>query len=365
MTSAIPSVSLPGSAKSAKPERRRLAGPPSLSSLKGFGTTNFHAMTRDAKVFVAGHRGLVGSAILRELERRGYGRVLTRSSAELDLRDQTRVREFFETEKPEVVFLAAGKVGGIQANNTQGWEFLRANLEMQNSVLGSAFDYGVGRVIFFGSSCIYPRLAAQPIKEEYLLSGPLEPTNEPYAIAKIAGLKMVEAANHQHGRQWVSLMPTNLYGPGDKFDLETSHVLPALIRKFHEAKIAHEDDLQHKVVLWGTGSALREFLYADDLARAACEVGESGATGLYNVGSGDELTIKALATLVAQIVGYEGRIEWDATRADGTPRKLLDSSRIRATGWRPETSLADGIRDTYEWFRSRAALEPETIAGWR
>ncbi len=319
-------------------------------------------MTRNAKVFVAGHRGLVGSAVLREIERRGYSRVVTRSRAELDLRDQLRVREFLKAENPRLLFLAAAKVGGIHANNTQRWDFLRENLEIQNSVLGASLDLGVERVIFFGSSCIYPRLAAQPIKEEYLLTGPLEPTNEPYAIAKIAGLKMVEAANRQHGRRWVSLMPTNLYGPGDTFDLETSHVLPALIRRFDDAKRAHRDDSGVSVRLWGTGAALREFLHVDDLARASCDIAESDATGLFNVGSGQELAISSLASLVAEIVGYEGKIEWDGKSSDGTPRKLLDSSRIRATGWQPQIDLADGIRATYEWYRGRAAGGVDTRA---
>ena len=311
------------------------------------------------KVFVAGHRGLVGGAILRELGKRGYTNVVTRSHADLDLRDQLKVREFFERERPQSVYLAAAKVGGIQANNTQRWDFLRQNLEIQSNVLGSSLDTGVPRVIFFGSSCIYPRLSEQPIREDYLLTGPLEPTNEPYAIAKIAGLKLVEAANRQYGMQWVSLMPTNLYGPGDNFDLETSHVLPAMIRKFHEAKIARKNGRDAVVRLWGTGNALREFLYVEDLARAACDVAESENTGLYNVGHGSEVSISALAETIARVIGYDGPIEWDTTRSEGTPRKLLDSQRLRATNWTPEVGLEEGIRLTYEWFR-RKSPEPST-----
>lgn len=304
-----------------------------------------------SKVFVAGHRGLVGGAIIRALAKRGYSNVVTRLHADLDLTDQLKVREFFESERPEVVYLAAAKVGGIQANNTQRWDFLRENLELQTNVLGSSLDTGVTQVIFFGSSCIYPRLAKQPIKEEYLLIGPLEPTNEPYAIAKIAGLKLVEAANRQHGKKWVSLMPTNLYGPGDNFDLETSHALPAMIRKFHEGRIARENGKDAVVRLWGAGKALREFLYVEDLARAACDLAESENTGLYNVGYGSEVSIAELAEMIARVVGFDGPIEWDHTKPDGTPRKLLDSQKIRATGWRPEVDLEEGIRRTYEWFR--------------
>ena len=303
-----------------------------------------------AKVFVAGHRGLVGGAVLRELEARGYKKILTRTHAELDLRDQAGVRKLFETERPSMVFLAAAKVGGIHANNTQRWEFLRENLEIQNNIIGTSMDLDVDRVVFFGSSCIYPKLADQPIKESSLLTGSLEPTNEPYAIAKIAGLKMIEAANRQYGKKWVSLMPTNLYGPGDNFDLESSHVLPALIRKFHDAKIALESGKSASVKLWGTGKALREFLYVSDLAEAACDIAESGATGLFNVGSGTELTVADLASLVARVVGYTGPVEWDSTKGDGTPRKLLDSQRVLATGWRPRVGLEAGIERTYRWF---------------
>jgi GDP-L-fucose synthase len=246
--------------------------------------------------------------------------------------------------------MAAAKVGGIQANNTQRWEFLYDNLAIQNNLLKSALDFEVPRVVFFGSSCIYPKLAKQPITEDSLLTGALEPTNEPYAIAKIAGLKLVEAANSEYAREWISLMPTNLYGPGDNFDLETSHVLPAMIRKFHEAKVAAEEGRDPGVTLWGSGTPKREFLHVDDLASAACHLMEGGRTGLYNVGYGEDLTIADLAGIVARTVGYAGEIIWDRSKPDGTPRKLLDSSRLAATGWRPRISLEEGIKSTYRWF---------------
>jgi len=308
----------------------------------------------DAPVFVAGHRGLVGSAVTRELARRGYTNVLTRPRAALDLLDGRAVHRFFETERPEVVYLAAARVGGIHANTTQRWDFIYENLAVQNNVLGAAMAMDVRRVVFFGSSCIYPRLAEQPIREEYLLTGPLEPTNEPYAIAKIAGVKLVEAAAAQHGRHWVSLMPTNLYGPGDNFDLNSSHVLPALIRKMHEARLARSAGEDVSVTLWGTGRALREFLFVDDLATAACHVAEGEHAGLYNVGYGTDLSIQDLAELIARVVGYTGPVQWDASKSDGTPRKLLDSSRIRTTGWSPTTSLEEGIRRTYAWYQANA-----------
>ncbi len=305
-----------------------------------------------SRCFVAGHRGLVGSAVVRGLLGAGYSAPIVRARDELDLLDQRAVLRFFHEEKPDVVFFAAAKVGGIKANDTYRWDFLYDNLVIQTNVLGAALATGVERVVFFGSSCIYPRLADQPIKEEYLLTGPLEHTNEPYAIAKIAGVKLVDAANDQFGRKWISLMPTNLYGPNDNFDLEKSHVLPALIRKFHDAK---EDMLAGKdavVTLWGHGTARREFLHVDDAARAAIMMMESGVTGLYNVGSGEDLTIKELAHLVAGVVGYDGPVEWDTSKPDGTPRKLMDSSRLRARGWTPQISLEDGIRSTYEWYLS-------------
>jgi len=303
------------------------------------------------RCFVAGHRGLVGSAVVRALDAAGYPAPIVRTRDELDLLDQVAVREFFSKTRPQIVFLAAAKVGGIQANNTQRWDFLYQNLVLEANVLGSALEYGVEKLVFFGSSCIYPRNAPQPIREEDLLTGSLEETNEPYAIAKIAGLKLVEAANAQRGRAWVSVMPTNLYGPNDNFDLETSHVLPALIRKFHEAKEARESGKDATVTLWGTGNVRREFLHADDAARAALQLMESGATELYNVGSGDDLPVRDLAALVASVVGYDGPVNWDTSKPDGTPRKLLDSSRIRATGWKPRISLEEGIRSVYDWYK--------------
>ena len=264
--------------------------------------------------------------------------------------DQGAVAQFFRDEKPDVVFFAAAKVGGISANNTYRWDFLYENLVIQSNVLGAALASGTDRVVFLGSSCIYPRMAPQPIKEEYLLTGELEPTNEPYAIAKIAGVKLVESANRQFGKKWVSLMPTNLYGPNDNFDLNTSHVLPALIRKFHEAKEERAAGKDAVVTLWGHGTARREFLHVDDAARAGIVMMESGATGLYNVGSGSDVTIKELADIIAKVVGYDGPVEWDTSKPDGTPRKLMDSSLIREAGWEPAISLEEGIRSTYEWF---------------
>ena len=299
-------------------------------------------------VYVAGHRGLVGSAVVRELKRRGVGEILSRSHSEMELRDQRAVREFFAKYRPRTVFMCAARVGGIEANNTRRWEFLRENLEIQTNILGAAFDTGVERLAFFGSSCIYPRESPQPIKEEYLLTGPLEQTNEPYAIAKISGLKLVEQAIEQYGKKWLSIMPTNLYGPGDLFDPEASHVIPGMIRKFHEALSRGSGD--ESVELWGSGVALREFLHVDDLAAAACHLATNDATGVYNVGSGSEITITELAELIASLVGYRGEIRWNSSRSDGTLRKLLDSSRIRNTGWAPRISLEEGIRRTYEWF---------------
>ena len=299
-------------------------------------------------VYVAGHRGLVGSAVVRELNRRGVGEILSRDHAALELRDQAAVRDFFAKERPRTVFMCAARVGGIEANNTRRWEFLRENLEIQTNILGAAFDSGVERLAFFGSSCIYPRESPQPIKEEHLLTGPLEHTNEPYAIAKISGLKLVEQAIEQYGKKWLSIMPTNLYGPGDLFDLEASHVIPGMIRKFHEASASSSG--KASVQLWGTGVALREFLHVDDLAAAACHLAANDATGVYNVGSGTEISIKELAELLASVVGYKGTIRWDSSRSDGTLRKLLDSTRVRSTGWKPVVPLEEGLRRTYEWY---------------
>jgi GDP-L-fucose synthase len=306
-------------------------------------------LDRYHRIFVAGHRGLVGSALVRALTRHGR-QALTVPRTELDLQDTRAVREWFRKTRPEAVFLAAAKVGGIHANNVQRWEFLYQNLAIETSVLSAALETGTTRVVFFGSSCIYPKLAAQPIQETALLTGALEPTNEPYAIAKIAGLKLVEAAQAQYGRHWVSLMPTNLYGPGDNFDLESSHVLPAMLRKFHEAKIARVSGEEATVQLWGSGTPRREFLHVDDLADAALFVAERPVDGLLNVGFGDDITIRELAQLIANVVGYDGPVVWDDTKPDGTPRKLLDSTRLRALGWQPSISLERGITQTYQWF---------------
>lgn len=305
----------------------------------------------DGPVYVAGHRGLVGSAIVRAMAREGMDAPVVRTRSELDLSNQAAVQQFFRRERPSVVFMAAAKVGGILANDTHRWDFLFENLQIEVNTLGAALEAGVDRFVFLGSSCIYPKLAPQPIREEYLLTGSLEPTNEPYAIAKIAGLKLVDAANAQHGKRWVSLMPTNLYGPGDNFDLRTSHVLPAMIRRFHEAKLIAEAGDPAVVTLWGTGRVRREFLYVDDFASAALHLATLDVTGLFNVGYGGDLTISELATLVAGVVGYNGRIEWDQSKPDGTPAKLLDSSRVHETGWRPRVELRDGVQRTYDWFR--------------
>lgn len=290
---------------------------------------------------------MVGSAIWRELERRGVKHLIGRTRAELDLLDAAAVRAFYADAKPEVVFVAAAKVGGILANDTRPAEFIYENLQIQNHLIHGAYEAGVKKLLFLGSSCIYPRLAPQPIREEHLLTGPLEPTNEWYAIAKIAGIKMCAAYRRQYGCDFISAMPTNLYGPNDNYDSTGSHVLPALIRRFHEAKVAG----MAEVVCWGTGSPLREFLYADDLARACIFLMENYSEEQFiNVGSGIEVTIRELAETVARAIGYTGSIRWDTTKPDGTPRKLMDSSRLRALGWNPEVELEDGIRRAYEDF---------------
>ncbi|AJG24187.1 GDP-L-fucose synthase family protein [Cupriavidus basilensis] len=302
-------------------------------------------MDKTAKIFVTGHRGMVGSAIVRRLREGGYTNVLTRTHAELDLLDQRAVHAFLSSEGPEYIFIAAAKVGGIQANNLYRADFLYQNLLIEANIIHGAHLAGVQRLMFLGSSCIYPRDCPQPIKEEYLLSGPLEPTNEPYAIAKIAGIKLCESYNRQFGRQYVGVMPTNLYGPNDNYDLANSHVLPALIRKAHEAKLRSDDEY----VVWGTGTPRREFLYVDDLADACVHLAEQGYDGpLVNIGTGKDLTIRELAETVMDVVGFRGRIVYDATKPDGTPRKLLDVSRLASLGWRARTTLADGVRLAYD-----------------
>ncbi|MEN5161200.1 GDP-L-fucose synthase family protein [Achromobacter spanius] len=310
----------------------------------------------DQRVFVAGHRGMVGAAITRELHRRGYENVLTRSRAELDLENQNQVHRFFSTTPVDVVYLAAAKVGGILANQTHPVDFLYKNLMIQCNVIRAAYAAGVRKLLFLGSSCIYPREAPQPIREDALLTGPLESTNEPYAIAKIAGLKLCEAYQREHGARFICAMPTNLYGPHDNYDLHSSHVLPALIRKFHEGREAGAES----VTIWGTGAPLREFLYVDDLAQASVMLMEHpDAEGIYNIGAGQDISIADLARLVARVIGYEGKIVYDTAKPDGTPRKLMDSSRVQALGWRPEISLTHGITLAYGHFlreRTQQAL---------
>jgi GDP-L-fucose synthase len=308
------------------------------------------SLTKDTKIYIAGHRGMVGSAVWRALEAAGYTQLIGRSSKELDLRNQAEVRAFYAAEKPAVVINAAAKVGGILANNTYPYAFLMDNLQIQNNLIAEAHQSGVQKFIFLGSSCIYPKMAPQPLKEDYLLTGPLEPTNEWYAIAKIAGVKACEAIRKEFGKDYVSLMPTNLYGPFDNFDLQSSHVLPAMIRKFHEAKLA-----QHaSVTLWGSGTPMREFLHVDDLAQAVLFALQNVLPEhLYNVGSGTDLTIKELALLIQKEVGHEGEIIWDASKPDGTPRKLMDVSKMNANGWKAQIGLPEGIRATIEWFVSQ------------
>jgi GDP-L-fucose synthase len=310
---------------------------------------------RTSRLYIAGHRGLVGSALWRHMHAQGFTHMVGRSSAELDLRDREATFRFFAEVRPEVVVLAAARVGGILANATRPAEFLSDNLRIQVNVLDAAAEHGVQRLLFLGSSCIYPKLAAQPIREEALLTGHLEPTNDAYAIAKIAGILHVQALRRQYGLPYISAMPTNLYGPGDNFDLETSHVLPAMIRRFHEARQAGA----RSVTLWGTGTPRREFLHVDDLARACLYLLERYDQPEHvNVGVGDDISIKDLATLVAQIVGYDGEIAWDHSKPDGTPRKLLDVSRLSELGWKAEIELADGIRSTYEWYLGSQPTRP-------
>jgi len=303
----------------------------------------------EKKIFLAGHNGMVGSAIYNELLDNNYSNILTKGSSELDLRDQKSVNEYISESKPDIVIIAAAKVGGILANSTYPYEFLYDNLIIESNLINAAHEADVQNLLFLGSSCIYPKFADQPLKEESLLTGPLEPTNEWYAIAKIAGIKLCQALNEQYGRKYLSLMPTNLYGPGDNFDLETSHVLPAMMRKFHEAKI----DGHKNVTLWGTGSPKREFLHVKDLARSVIYILENNDTefqDLMNVGTGKDLSILELATKIQNLVGHKGEIIWDSSKPDGTPRKLMDVSRIENHGWKYQISLDEGISNTYEWF---------------
>ncbi|MCM3670893.1 GDP-L-fucose synthase [Mesobacillus maritimus] len=304
-------------------------------------------MKRDSKIYVAGHRGLVGSAIVRKLEEQGYTNLVYRTSKELDLRDKGAVDTFFAEEKPEFVFLAAAKVGGIVANNEYPADFIRDNLLIQTNIIDAAYRNNVTKLLFLGSTCIYPKMAPQPLKEEYLLTGELEPTNEPYAIAKIAGIKMCDSYNRQYGTQYISVMPTNLYGENDNFDLHTSHVLPALIRKFHEAK----ENSAPFVEVWGTGSPKREFLYSDDLADACVYLMDTySGNEIVNIGVGEDITIRELAEKVKETVGYTGNIQFDTTKPDGTPRKLVDVTRLNSLGWKASTSLDEGLKKAYQWF---------------
>ena len=312
-------------------------------------------MEKNSKIYIAGHRGLVGSALIRNLEKEWFSNLIFRTHSELDLLDQGAVEMFFQTEKPEYVFLAAAKVGGIVANNTYPVDFLQDNLRIQMNVIESAYKNGVKKLLFLGSSCIYPKLAPQPIKEEYLLTGLLEPTNDAYALAKITGIKLCQSYNRQYGTEYIACMPTNLYGPYDNFDLEKSHVMPAMIRKFHEAKANNLPS----VTLWGDGMPFREFLYSDDMARGCIHLMENFTPTkeqnekwdiFFNLGTGKDISIKELAMMIQKIVGFEGEVIWDITRPNGTPRKLLDVSRIESTGWRYTVELEDGIRMAYEWF---------------
>jgi GDP-L-fucose synthase len=311
-----------------------------------------------SRIFLAGHRGLVGSAIRRRLELGGYTNLILRSRRELDLRDQSSVDAFFAQERPEYVFLAAAKVGGILANSRYPADFIISNLKIQTNVIDAAYRNGVKKLEFLGSSCIYPKFAPQPIKEEYILTGELEPTNEPYAIAKIAGIRMLQAYRTQYGFNGISLMPTNLYGPGDNFDLETSHVLPALLRKFHEARGQGAPE----VVLWGTGLPRREFLHVDDLASAAVYLmSHYDGEQIVNVGVGKDITIRELAEMVGEITGYQGNIVFDPSRPDGTPRKILDTSRLTALGWQPSIGLREGIEKTYRWYLAQPVTAPQVL----
>ncbi len=307
-------------------------------------------MNKNSKIYIAGHRGMVGSAILRKLAKEGYTNLLLRTSSELDLRDQIAVADFFSYEKPEYVFLAAAKVGGIVANNTYKADFIYENIMIQSNVIHNSYLSGVKKLMFLGSSCIYPKMAPQPLKEEYLLTGLLESTNEPYAIAKIAGIKMCDAYRDQYGCNFISVMPTNLYGPNDNYDLKNSHVLPALIRKFHEAKINGKSEVE----IWGTGSPKREFLHADDLADTCYFLMNNyNEPGLINIGTGEDISIKDLALMVKEIIGFEGELTFDTTKPDGTPRKLMDVSKLHAMGFQHKISLKEGIKSVYQEFSER------------
>jgi GDP-L-fucose synthase len=309
-------------------------------------------LTQDSRIYVAGHRGLVGSAVVRSLQGHGFKNLIVRSHVELDLTEQSAVRKFFESTRPQVVIMAAARVGGILANDSHPAGFLRDNLLIQDNVIDAAYRSGVEKFVFLGSSCIYPKLAPQPIKEDYLLTGPLEPTNEWYAIAKIAGIKMCQAYRREYGFNAISLMPTNLYGPGDNFDLQSSHVVPALIRKFHEAKRRNAKSVE----IWGTGTPRREFLHVDDLADAVLYLLQKyDAEAIVNIGWGEDLTIRELAETVMSAIGYSGALTFDHSKPDGTPRKLLDVSRLQSLGWRPRISLQAGIDSTYAWFREHSS----------
>lgn len=305
-------------------------------------------MDKNSKIYVAGHKGLVGSAIVKNLRKKGYLNIIGKTHEELDLKNQKAVRSFFQQQKPEYVFLAAAKVGGINANNTYPADFIYENLEIQNNVIKVSFDYKVNKLLFLGSSCIYPKLCPQPIKEEYLLSGYLEQTNEAYALAKISGLKMCQFFKRQYGADFISCMPTNLYGPNDNFDLNSSHVMPALIRKFHEAKVNNKDFVE----VWGTGRPLREFLHVDDMADGCVFLMENyDGEEHVNIGTGKEVTIKQLAETIKEIVGFTGKLKFNTDKPDGTPRKLLDVSKLEGLGWKYKVELKDGIKSSYEWFR--------------
>ncbi len=315
-------------------------------------------MDKNSKIYIAGHTGLVGSAITRCLKQNGYNNLIYKDIKELDLTREADVYGYFEAEKPEYVFLAAAKVGGIYANNTYPADFIFINLKIQNNIIDAAYRNNVKKLLFLGSSCIYPKLAPQPMKEEYLLTGLLEPTNEPYAIAKIAGIKMCQSYNRQYGTSYISVMPTNLYGPHDNFNLQNSHVLPALIRKFHEAK----EKKQKEVVVWGTGKPRREFLYVEDLADACVYlINNYNDSEIINIGVGEDVSIHELAELIRETVGFEGQITYDSTKPDGTPQKLLDVSRLHNTGWNHKTSLREGIKMSYEWFKENYKNELSVI----